>query len=157
MNRRDFGKSLVAVGAALALPAAAAAKPAINHEFFGQHLTEFDDNDAIITTAHRAYGTLWYGNMRPGFIMSPYRVVGRVWANIIWNQRVRVECSRSKFNCGFLFNGATWFGNDALTDEVVLINERYLAREFNGWYRASRLVLDDPLNDYHFARMIGRA
>lgn len=162
MNRRDFGKSLVAVGAALALPTVAVAKPAINHDFFGQHLMEFDGEGAIISTLVKAFWTLTYGNQSPEFIMAPYRVIGRLWWAIMPSQQHRVECSRSRFNLGFKFCGATCFGNDALTDEVVLMNNQMMDlqgrwKKFNGWYRASRLVLDDPSNDYHFARMIGRA
>ena len=159
MNRREFGRVLVGVGAALALPAVAVSKPAIEHEYFGQHLAEFDNNDAIITTALKAFGTLWYGNQKPEFIMSPYRMAGRVWSAIMPRQRVIVECSRSRYNRGFLLCGATWFGNDALSDEVVLINTQMwnppaVCNKFNGWYHASKTVLEDPYGDQCFERML---
>ncbi len=154
MNRREFGKSLAAAVAVLSLPKIALAKAPIDHKFFGQHLSEFDDKDALIWTVQRAFGTLCYGNTHPNFIMAPYRVTGRVWNALMRSQRFRVKCSRSRYNVGFRFCGATWFGNDALTDEVVLMNERYDDIRFNGWYRASKMILEDPYGDECFERMI---
>jgi hypothetical protein len=154
MNRREFGKSIAAAVAVLTLPKIALTKPPINHDWFGQHLSQFDDNDALISTAQRAYGTLWYGNVKPDFIMAPYRVTGRVWDAIMPRQRVHVKCSRSRQNRAFIFCGAVWFGNDALTDEIVLINERFRENKFNGWYRASKMILEDPFGDECFERML---
>jgi hypothetical protein len=161
MNRREFGKTVAAFGATLALPSVALSKPRINPEYFGQHLAEFDNNAAIISTLQRSFGTLWYGNSRPEFIMAPYRVAGRVWDAIMPRQRVGVECSRSRYNRGFVFCGAIFFGNDALIDEVVLMNSRYNStfnpdvwKKYNGWYKASRLILEDPYGDECFERMM---
>jgi hypothetical protein len=145
----------------LALPSAALAKPAIDHSLFGQHLSEFDEKDAIISTVQRAFGTLWYGNCKPEFIMAPYRVTGRVWNAIMPRQRFPVQCNRSRYGKGFMFCGATWFGNDSLTDEVVLMNTRWdsiytpdIWKKFNGWYRASRMILEDPYGDECYERML---
>ena len=155
MNRREFGKSLAAAVAALSLPKIAVAKTPIDRSLFGYHFAELDNNDAIFQTVQRAFGSLWYGNAKPNFIMSPYRVTGRVWNALARQQKFHVKCNRSRYNVGFLFCGATWFGNDALTDEVVLMNE--LLRDdvrFNGWYRASKVILEDPFGDECFERMI---
>lgn len=161
MNRREFVERALVAAAALVLPSIVVAKPEIDHSLFGQHLAELDNNGAMICTAQKAFGTLWYGNVRPEFIMAPYRVTGRVWDAIMPRQRVKVPCSRSRCNRGFVFCGATWFGNDALTDEVVFINTQWdsvytpdIWRKFNGWYRASKMILDDPYGDECFERML---
>jgi hypothetical protein len=82
-----------------------------------------------------------------------------MWNAIMPSQRVKVKCSRSRYNVGFKFCNATWFGNDVLTDEIVLINTLIWNppetwKKFNGWYRASKRTLEDPYGDECFERML---
>ena len=165
MNRREFGQSLVVAGVALALPVIALPKPEIDHTWDGPHLEEFDDNDAIICTAHKAMGTLWYGNLRPEVIRSPARVVGRMWRSIIPQQRFKADrqwlySGGGQTSKGFRFNGALWIADRYLTDEIILVNDHFIRDEsndawkkLNGWYRASKRVLSDPMNDVYFGEM----
>jgi hypothetical protein len=159
MNRREFGKSLATFGAALALPSVAL--PAVDRAMLGQHIWELDNNDAIISTLQKAFGTLWYGNCKPEMIVSSPRVIGRLWNAIMPRQRVMVYIPSGLRNRGFVFNGATVFADSRFAEEIALENFRYdeafapeAWRKFNGWYLASRAILDDPFGDECFERMI---
>jgi hypothetical protein len=159
MNRREFGKSLAAVGAMLALPFAA--KAGVDRTMLGQHLWELDNNDAILSTLQKAFATLWYGNCRPEMIVSSPRVVGRLWNALVPRQRVMVYVSSGIANKSFVFNGATVSADSRFLEEIALKNFRYdeafapdTWRRFNGWYLASRTILDDPFGDECFERMI---
>jgi len=171
MDRRSFLKTTALVGGAVVLaPSALSEHPLRTEEYlpeFYRHLSQYDDNDAPVSTAQMAFSELTYGNVSPTTIFSSRRVLGHFWAKIKPMQRIRVKYN-SKW--AFVFMGAYWTYSDRMPmDVIAMYNSRSIGewvtydknsfsgalintREpfLNGWYRASRNFVDNPDGDRYF-------
>ena len=141
MNRRGF------LGLVLGTVAAAVTKPlkalTISSPF-GKHLSEFDDDLAIIYTAQKAIGISTFGLNGPKIILSPPRHFALLWRSLIPRQRFIYTVGSGLR--ALRFCDAIWVPADTDGRVAIFCNDGRRA-----WYRVPRSIMQDDSLDYVFA------
>jgi hypothetical protein len=95
------------------------------------------DGQPPMTAAQKAFGVLWYGDLKPDLILSSEVYMKKMVRRIIPNQR---KAGMYGCNFGFFLNGAIWSYSeevDCSEGWVFILNTKYpTAPHLNGCYKA---------------------
>jgi hypothetical protein len=99
------------------------------------------DGQPPMTAAMRAFGLLWYGNLKPDLVLSSETYLKKIVRILKDGQRrpVMYGC-----NFGIMFQGGVWSYNDAVDCSegwVFVLNTKYpKSARLNGCYKAMEIL-----------------
>lgn len=87
-----------------------------------------------MTASHKAFGSLWYGDVKPTLILSTEAVMMRTLRILMPSAR---KPAMYGGNTGFMLNGAIWSHDGEVEEGVVyVLNQNFiLDSKLNGFYR----------------------